>query len=208
LVPPELPWQDAALTEPYTVGAQIVSRGGVAAGEHVLVMGAGPIGLVVLQSAKRLGAKVLVTDLVASRRELAKKLGADVVVDPSNQDLAQAVRDFTGGYGVEVAVDAVGVPALFEQAVEMAAPGGRVVIIGFNPAAAQIPELPITRKELDIRGSRMNAGKFPEVIQWIAKGEVETKPLITHEFKLGGIQQAFDVIDNEPDKVCKVVITL
>lgn len=208
LVPAELPWRDVALIEPYTVGAQIVSRGSVAAGERVLVMGAGPIGLVVLQAAKRLGAKVLITDLVAGRRELAKKLGANVTVDPSKEDLAKAVSDFTAGYGVDVAVDAVGVPALFEQAVTLAAPGGRVVIIGFNPAASQIPELPITRKELDIRGSRMNAGKFPEVIQWIAKGEVETKPLVTHEFKLEELQQAFDVLDNEPDKVCKVIITL
>jgi 2-desacetyl-2-hydroxyethyl bacteriochlorophyllide A dehydrogenase len=207
-LPAELPWKDAVLAEPYTIGAQVVSRGRVAAGERVLVMGAGPIGLVVLQAAKRLGAKVLITDLADSRLGLARQLDADVTVNPAQQNLAQAVSEFTGGYGVDVAIDAVGVPALFEQGVEMAAPGGRVVIIGFNPTAAQIPELPITRKELDILGSRMNAGKMPEVVRWLASGEVKTGPLVSHEFKLDELQKAFDLLDKEPEKTCKVVITI
>jgi 2-desacetyl-2-hydroxyethyl bacteriochlorophyllide A dehydrogenase len=207
-LPPALPWKDAVLAEPYTIGAQVVARGRVAAGDKVLVMGAGPIGLVILQAAKRLGAKVLITDLADSRLALAKQLDADVTVNPSRQNLAQAVSEFTGGYGVDMAVDAVGVPALFEQGVELTAPAGRVVIIGFNPAPAQVPELPITRKELDILGSRMNAGKMPEVVGWIAAGEVKTGPLVSHEFKLEELQKAFDLLDREPEKTCKVVITL
>ncbi|MDR3559841.1 MAG: zinc-binding alcohol dehydrogenase family protein [Negativicutes bacterium] len=207
-LPSELAWRDAVLAEPYTIAAQVVSRGQVTADDKMLVMGAGPIGLVILQAAKRLGATVLITDLADSRLALAGRLDADVTVNPAKQDLAKAIHDFTGGYGVDVAVDAVGVPALFEQAVEFAAPAGRVVIIGFNPAAAQIPELPITRKELDIRGSRMNAGKMPEVVGWIAAGEVQTGPLVSHEYALVDLQKAFDVLDSEPEKACKIVITL
>ena len=81
-LPAEIPWREAVVAEPYTIGAQVVSRGEVAAGDKVLVMGAGPIGLVILQSAKRLGAQVLVTDLAAGRLELAKLLDADIVIDP------------------------------------------------------------------------------------------------------------------------------
>ncbi|MDR3588369.1 MAG: zinc-binding alcohol dehydrogenase family protein [Negativicutes bacterium] len=208
LLPSDLPWRDAVLAEPYTIGAQVVARGRVAAGDKVLVMGAGPIGLVILQAAKRLGAKVLITDLAESRLALARQLDADMTVNTSQQDLAQAVNDFTGGYGVDVAIDAVGLPGLFEQAVEMTAPAGRIVIIGFNPTPAQVPELPITRKELDILGSRMNAGKMPEVVRWIAAGEVKTGPLVSHEFKLAELQKAFDLLNKEPEKTCKVVITL
>ena len=208
LLPADLPWRDAVLAEPYTIGAQVVSRGRVTQGDKVLVMGAGPIGLVILQAAKRLGAKVLITDIADSRLALAKKLDADACVNPSKQNLAQAVSEFTGGYGVDVAVDAVGVPALFEQGVELTAPGGRVVIIGFNPTPAQVPELLITRKELDILGSRMNAGKMPEVVRWIASGEVKTGPLVSHEFKLEELQKAFDLLDKEPENTCKVVISL
>ena len=206
-IPTSIPWRDAVLMEPYTVAAQIVSRGGVCASDTVLVMGAGPIGLVVLQAAKRLGAKVMVSDIMESRLELARKLGAHTTVNPQKEDLAAAVKGFTDGYGPSVTIDAVGDPTLFAQAVDMAAPASRIVIIGFNPTPAQIAELPITRKELDIRGSRMHAGKFPEVIRWVAGKEVETAPLVSHEFKFNDIQAAFDLLEKEPGKTCKVIIT-
>lgn len=205
-IPAELPWRDAVLAEPYTVGAQIVSRGAVGPDDRLLIMGAGPIGLVVLQAAKRLGAKVLITDMSACRLDLARRLGADIAVNPAETGLADAVSAFTAGYGVDVAVDAVGLPALFEAALELTAPAGRIVIIGFNPAAAAIAELTITRKELDIRGSRMHAGRFPEVIRWLAAQEVQTGPFITHQFALAEIQQAFDLLEQEPEKTCKVLI--
>jgi L-gulonate 5-dehydrogenase len=207
-IPAGLPWQDAVLAEPYTIGAQVVSRGGVTPGDRVLVMGAGTIGLVILQSAKRLGAKVMITDLSRHRLELARQLAADVAINPTETDLAKAVNEFTCGYGVDVAVDAAGVPALFETALDLTAPAGRIVILGFNPAPASISELPITRKELDIRGSRMHAGQFPEVIRWLAAGEVETTPLVTHQFRLDELQQAFELLEREPEKACKVIITV
>ena len=122
-IPKEIPWRDAALLEPYTIGAQVIARGEVTGEDTVLVAGAGTIGLVILQAAKRLGAKVLVTDVVDSRLELAKKLGADLTINPAHQNVAEAVAGFTGGYGVTVAVDAVGIPELFEQAIELTSPG-------------------------------------------------------------------------------------
>jgi L-gulonate 5-dehydrogenase len=206
-IPADIPWRDAVLMEPYTIGAQITARGDVSAGDHVLIMGAGPIGLVALQAAKRRGAKVIVTDVVKQRLKLACEMDADLVVNPQEQDLAQAVSEFTKGYGLDVAVDAVGVPALFEQAVELTAPGARVVIVGFNPTPAQIAELPITRKELDIRGSRMHAGKFPEVISWFANREVKTAPLVSHAFPFEHIHEAFTLLETDPESTCKVIIT-
>jgi Threonine dehydrogenase and related Zn-dependent dehydrogenases len=206
-IPADIPWDEAALIEPYTIGAQITSRGGVAAGETFLVMGAGPIGLVALQAAKRRRARVIVTDISEGRLELARRLDADVTINPQRQDLAVAVSQFTDGYGVNAAVDAVGLPELFNQAVELTAPAGRVVIIGFNPAPSQVAELSITRKELEIRGSRMHAGKFPEVIGWLAAGEVKTTPLISHRFPFAAVNDAFQLLDAQPDKTCKVIIT-
>ena len=206
-IPADIPWAEAALIEPYTIGCNVTARGEVAPGETVLVMGAGPIGLVVLQAAKRRRARVIVTDVSEGRLELARKLDADVTVNPQRQDLAVAVSQFTDGYGVNVAVDAVGLPELFAQAVEFTAPTGRVVIVGFNPAPSQVAELPITRKELDIRGSRMHSGKFPEVIGWFAAKEVKTTPLISHQFPFERLIDAFKTLEQEPDKSCKVIIT-
>lgn len=208
VIPKGIAWRDAVLAEPYTVGAQMVARGGVTASDTVLIMGAGTIGLVALQAAKRLGAKVIVSDPLAARLELARQLDADVVINPAAQDVGSIVRELTKGYGVSVAIDAVGVPALFETAVELTAPGGRIVIIGFNPMPASVPELPITRKELDIRGSRMHAHKFPEVIRWLAEKQVKTAPFISHEFAFADIQSAFDLLEQHPEQTCKVIITI
>ncbi|HWR40653.1 MAG TPA: zinc-binding alcohol dehydrogenase family protein [Patescibacteria group bacterium] len=206
-IPANISWRDAVLMEPYTVGAQIVAQGQVAAGDLMFIAGAGTIGLVVLQAAKRLGAKVIVSDPVENRLARAKTLNADVTINPTKVDVAQAVAEFTGGNGFDVGVDAVGMPALLEQLVEMASPTGRIVVIGFNPAAAQLPQLPITRKELEIHGSRMHAGKFPAVIDWVAKGEVQTAPLVSHEFRFEDIQAAFDLLDKSPETTCKVILT-
>lgn len=206
-IPAQLPWREAVLMEPYTIAAQITARGEVGAEDTVLIMGAGPIGLVTLQAAKRLGAKVMITDISANRLRLAGELDADAVVNSSLQNLAEEVRCFTEGEGMTVAIDAVGLPGLFEQAIELTGTAARIVIIGFNPEAARVPELAITRRELDIRGSRLHANKFPEVIDWFAKGEVKTRPLISHEFDFLDVQKAFSLIEQEPDNTCKVILT-
>ena len=207
-IPADIPWRDAALMEPFTIGAQVTARGGVAAGDTVLIMGAGTIGQVILQAAKVHGAKVLISDVIQSRLTLAEQMKADRTVNPNEEDLMSAVAEFTHGEGVSVAIDAVGLPQLFETAVELTAPAGRVVVIGFNDKPAQVPELPVTRKELDIRGSRMNWGKFPTVIEWFAGKKVQPAPLVSHEFSFADIQKAFDLLTNHPEKTCKVIVTL
>ena len=205
-IPSEIPWREAVLIEPYTIAAQIVSRGEVSSEDNVLIMGAGPIGLVTLQAAKRLGARVMITDLSPNRLQLAATLDADVIVNTRSQNLAEEVRRFTDGEGVTVAIDAAGLPELFEQAVELTSAAAKVVIIGFNPNFAKIAELPITKKELDIRGSRLHAGKFPEVIGWVARREVQTIPLVSHEFDFLNVKEAFNMIEKDSENTCKVVI--
>ena len=206
-IPADIPWRDAVLIEPYTIAAQIVSRGEVSTDDNVLIMGAGPIGMVTLQAVKRLGARVMITDLSPNRLRLAEALDADVTVNTKSQNLAEEVRQFTDGEGVTVAIDAVGLPELFEQAVELTSTAARIVIIGFNPNFAKIAELPITKRELDIRGSRLHAGKFPEVIGWLARSEVKTGPLVSHEFDFLDVKDAFTLIEQDPENTCKVIVT-
>ncbi|MHC1762247.1 MAG: zinc-binding alcohol dehydrogenase family protein [Negativicutes bacterium] len=206
-IPADIPWREAVLTEPYTIAAQIVSRGEVCTDDNVLIMGAGPIGLVTLQAAKRLGAKVMITDLSAGRLRLAAELDADVTVNTQLQNLTEEVRRFTDGEGVTVAIDAVGLPELFEQAIAQTSTAARIVIIGFNPDFSKIAELPITKRELDIRGSRLHAGKFPEVIGWLARREVKTGPLVSHEFDFLDVKDAFSQIERDPENTCKVIVT-
>ena len=128
----DLPAEIAVLVEPTSIGLQCIVRAGVSAQDTVVVLGAGPIGQTVTLSAVDRGARVLVADLVPSRLELARHMGAERVVNTSAEDLAAAVAEFTGGDGAAVVVEATGVPLLVRQALDLAAHSGTVVVVGIS----------------------------------------------------------------------------
>jgi L-gulonate 5-dehydrogenase len=202
----ELSWEEAALIEPFTIAAQVADRGGITEKDSVLIMGAGPIGLVILQVVKKIGAKCMVADLIDKRLELAKEIGADMVINSSKQDVSEIVFAETNGLGVTVAVEAVGLPELFEKVIKITAPAGRIVVLGFVDKPSQIPELEITKKELDVRGSRLHTNKFPQVVKWFNNRELNPKPLISHVFHFTEIKEAINLIENNSTDTCKVVL--
>jgi L-gulonate 5-dehydrogenase len=204
--PVSIPWKEAALMEPFSIAAQICERSGIKPGEKAVVVGSGPIGLCVLQAFKRIEAKVLMVDVVDSRLKLANELGADETINSKKESFDKKVYDFTEGEGAQLVVEAVGHPALLEQALKVTAPGARIVVIGFNENPAKIPEVEITKKELEIRGSRLNRHKFPEVIKWFEKREVNPQALISAVYPLEDIDKAFKDIKKDPENICKVVI--
>lgn len=204
----DIPWEEAVLIEPFTIAAQALSRGRVTSDDTLVIFGAGPIGLVTMQRAKSLGARVAIIDIVDERLKFAKDLGADLVINPQQEDVMQKVASFTEGEGPSVIVEAVGIPRLLEQAVEMASPAGRIVNLGFSSQPSQIAELPITKKELDIIGSRLHNNKFPEVIGWFEKKEVNPKPLVTHVFDFHLIHEAIALMEAKPQETCKVILRL
>lgn len=203
----DLSWKALATAEPFSVAAEINWRGKVVPGEHVLIYGAGPIGLAAMQVAKKIGALCTVVDILTPRLELAKKMGADQVINSSQQNVADLVYETTDSIGVQTVVDAVGHPKIFEEAVKLASPAGRVVILGFTKEAAAIEQFDITTKELEICGSRMNAHKFPEVVEWFNNKEVQPELLISHTFPFTEVKKALKVIEDTPAKSCKVVLT-
>lgn len=180
----DMSWEEAALIEPFTVSCQVVSRGEVTDRDTVFIMGAGPIGLCILQAVKRIGAKCFTSDLLDKRLELAKSMGADAIINPSRQDVNEVIMSLTGGLGVTVVIDAACTPQTFEQAVKLTTPAGRVVILGFTNMPSKIPQFDLVSKELDVRGTRLNNNRFPEVIKWFDKKEVQPRLLISHVFHL------------------------
>jgi 2-desacetyl-2-hydroxyethyl bacteriochlorophyllide A dehydrogenase len=202
----ELSWEEAVLIEPFTIAAQIVSRGEITNRDTVFIMGAGPVGLCALQAVKRIGAKCMISDLVDSRLELAKKMGADITINPSTQSVEDIIMGETNGLGVPVIIDAVCIPQTFEQAVKLASSAGRIVLLGFTGTPSQIPQLEITKKELDVRGSRLHSNKFPQVIDWFNNREVNPKLLISHTFKFEEIEKAISQVENNPIETYKVVL--
>ena len=162
----------AAFAEPVAIGVQGCNRGQVMAADHVLVLGAGPIGLAVAEVACERGAQVLVTDLNAARLQIAADLGLATL--PAGPDLEARVRAMTGGDGMPVVMEATGAVPAIEQAAQLVAPGGRVVILGLvgRGVPVSLPGLDFTRKEMTILGSRASTGCFPEALRLIAEGHI------------------------------------
>lgn len=202
----DIPWAEAAMIEPFTIGAQILKRGEITGDDTVLILGAGPIGLISLQVAKLVGAKVIITDLLDKRLAVAKELGAEVTINTGKEDLKEIVFKETDGLGVTVVVEAVGLPHLLEEAAQITSPAGRIVVLGFTDAPSKLAQLHITKNELDIRGSRLHANQFPTVIKWFNNKEVNPSVLISHKFPFSEIASAIKLIENDPQNACKVVL--
>lgn len=184
-------YETAALAEPFSIAANILERTYLAAGETLLVIGSGTIGLAVAQAAKALGARVMVADIVSKKLQLAAEMGVDCTVNSREASIAQAAELFAPG-GFEVIVDAVGITPLFMQALELAAPRTRIACIGFDSRPAEIPLAAVTKKELSIIGSRMNCNRFPVVVDWLNSGRIAADKMISKKYNILDIQRAFE----------------
>jgi threonine dehydrogenase-like Zn-dependent dehydrogenase len=183
-----------ALTEPLACAVRAVDRSDLRSGDRVCVVGGGPIGLFVATVAKASGAStVIVSEPRPYRRDLARALGADVVVDPTAEDLGAIVRDHTDDLGAEVVFEAVGHPKTIESAISVAGPGATIVVVGVTDAAAQLtmPGQELFHRELTIRGTRGPTFAVERAIRWLANLDFE--PIVTHSFPLAHVQEAIDL---------------
>lgn len=202
----KLNWDEAVLAEPYTIGAQAVWRGNVEKGDTVLIQGCGPIGICVLKLAKIAGANVYMTDLNEERLTFAKTSGADEVIHAGKESIKDRLLELTSDEGVNVVIDAVGLPATVELSIDVVSPAGSVVILGFDERPFAIAQLPITKKEINIAGSRLQTNQFGKVVSLMNSGALKSDGLITHKFSLDDVQEAFAFVENNPDKVRKALI--
>ncbi|MDR1535323.1 MAG: zinc-binding alcohol dehydrogenase family protein [Planctomycetota bacterium] len=201
-ISPEL----VCLIEPYSIGVQVNTRGRIAKGDLVLVMGCGPAGLCIIQDARARGAVVLASDIIDARLEAALKMGAAAAVNVKKEDIRKAAADFSRGEGMPVVVDAACTVDSFPLALDLASPGGRAVIMGLGAAVSQVPAVAVTRKELDVIGSRLNNHRFEEVIAGMERGIYAPEFLRSHVFPLAEAVKAFDLALNHPEEVRKVVL--
>jgi L-iditol 2-dehydrogenase len=209
--------EEGAMTEPAAVALHAVKRSGLKAGETVAVFGAGPIGLLVAQWARALGAaRVLIFDIAPRNLELAAELGFSEVFDSRTGDPVARVEAATGGRGADVTLEAAGVPATFTAAVASAAAGGRVVMLGNPSGEVVLPAKLISqmmRRELALVGtwnSSFSACGLPDdwrtVLAAVAAGTIRLKPLITHRFGLKDAFAGLQVMRNRNEFVSKVLI--
>ncbi|MEV3901495.1 zinc-dependent alcohol dehydrogenase family protein [Mycobacterium sp. NPDC050551] len=190
----------------YEVG---VLNAGVRPGDVVAIVGAGPIGLAAVLTARLYSpSHIVVIDVAQSRLDAAKRLGADVVVDSASQDARAVIDDLTGGLGADVAMEAVGVPATFEQAVTLVRPGGHVANIGVHGAPATLHLEDIWIKNLTITTGLVDTHSTPRLIALMAAHQIDTSPMITHHFGLDEFDLAYDVFSRPADTgALKVLLT-
>jgi 2-desacetyl-2-hydroxyethyl bacteriochlorophyllide A dehydrogenase len=190
-LPKDLSLEVAALAEPLSCCLHTLSLSGIRPGDSVAVVGAGTIGLMLLQLARRAGAtRVLVSEPSPAKREMASRLGADVVVDPLHEDLQTAARDMSGGHGVDVALEAVGARQTVIDAIALPRRGGTVVLMGVASPTTEVPLRPFDmfERELTIKSAYIREFEFQRTLELLPV--LELQGLVTDRFALSKAVEA------------------
>jgi (R,R)-butanediol dehydrogenase / meso-butanediol dehydrogenase / diacetyl reductase len=204
-LPDNISSRDGALVEPLSVGLHGVKRSRLKAGMTVLVMGAGPIGLATLTWLKAKGATVVVSELAEGRGELARKLGADVIVNPRAQDPADKVREMTG-YNPQLVFECIGVKGTLGQAIGMVAPRGQVVVVGVCMEADEIQPLQCIMREVDVSFVLgYDPADFDETISALATGKIKPQPMVTDIIGVEQVPEMFQTL-RRPGTHAKVLV--
>jgi alcohol dehydrogenase len=190
----------------YEVG---VLNGQVRPGDVVAVVGAGPIGLSAITGARLFSPSLVVAiDLAATRLDAAKIFGADVVVNNGEQDPIAAVRELTGGLGADVVIEAVGVPATFELAVELVRPVGRVANIGVHGKPVTLHLETLWSRDVTITTGLVDTSSIPTLLKLVGSHQIDAERFVTHRFGFDDFIEAYDVFARANETgALKVVLT-
>ena len=179
-LPASLGFPQAAMVEPLSVAVHAVRVSELPTQATALVVGAGMIGLLVVQALREAGcSSVIVSDIDDSRLELATSLGASATINAKSADVPAEVKNHTGGLGVDVALEAVGSTPTVKTAIESVRKGGTVTLIGNVVPAVEIPLQTVVGRQLRLQGSAASSGEYPQCIEMLAAGKVNLEPLIS-----------------------------
>jgi alcohol dehydrogenase len=186
-----------------------VLNGGVQPGDTVAIVGAGPIGLATIMTARLYTpARIIAIDLADARLARAREFGADVTINNATEDALARVMELTNGLGVDVAVEAVGVPETFELCAELIRPGGRVANVGVHGHAATLHLEKLWIRDVTITTGLVDAVTTPMLLRLIEGGRLDATPFATHRFGLDDAEEAYDVFANAAEtQALKVVMT-
>ncbi|MGX7205742.1 MDR/zinc-dependent alcohol dehydrogenase-like family protein [Enterococcus pingfangensis] len=206
-VPKDLPIEKAILIEPFACSLHAVQRANVKIGDFVVLSGAGTLGLGMVGALAKTGKdKLVVLDLKEDRLELAKKFGADIVMNPAKEDVVSRIKELTGGYGCDVYIEATGHPASVDQGLSMIRKLGTFVEFSvFKDPVSVDWSIISDRKELDLLGSHLSPYCYPWVIEHIADGSLPTEGVVTNKFPLEEFKKGFELME-KGDKTLKVIL--
>jgi threonine dehydrogenase-like Zn-dependent dehydrogenase len=214
-LPANIPMKFAPMVEMYGLGCHILMRGRVQPGETVAILGAGKLGLSVLDVLchNANAATTIITDVQPFRLETARKLGADFAINAADEDPVARVMEITRGEGVDCVIECVGHfhdiagrESPLQQAVQMIRTAGRIVTCGLGEQLSSVHFKTLVIKEAEIIASRVTLGEFPRAIRLMEKGLLHPELQVTHELPLREIGAAFAQVDREDPRTIKVVL--
>jgi L-iditol 2-dehydrogenase len=205
-LPESISFAEAAMLEAVAVAIHAVSLAEISAESTALVVGAGTIGVLILQALRAAGCRrVFVSDVDATRLKMAKELGADVL--SANEDTVARILQRTGGVGVDVAMEAVGRNETVNAAIASVRKGGTVVLVGNISPDVTLPLQKVVTRQIRLQGSCASAGEYPRAISLMASGAIRVKPLITAIAPLADGPQWFERLYAREPNLLKVVLT-
>ena len=203
-------FDEGALVEPMAVAVHALSRGGDIKGKKVLVLGAGPIGNLIAQTAKGLGATaVMITDLSDYRLNIAKQCGIDFCLNTKEQDVGKAIIENFGPDKADLILECVGINPTMSQAINNARKVTEIIVVGVFGDKATVDLGLVQDRELRLIGTLMYQEKdYIKAIELIEQGKIQLKPLITNYFAFKDYLKAYEFIEEKKDQVMKVIINI
>jgi threonine dehydrogenase-like Zn-dependent dehydrogenase len=202
-------------TDMLTTGLAGAENTEIPVGGTVAVFAQGPVGLCATIGARLIGAGlVIAVESKPDRQKLAKRFGADVVVDPTQGDPVEQIMRLTGGVGVDGAVEALGHPVTFENCVKVTKPGGVISNVGYHGEAGNSLQLPLPEFGLGMGDKKIRTALCPggrerltRLLRLIENGRVDPTPMTTHRFSFAEVEQAFHLMETKADNIIKPLIT-
>ena len=206
VLPEDLSFEQGAMIEPVVIAERTVRRGKVQKGDAVAILGAGNIGLLLIQVARIAGAsRIMVTDLMDYRLDIARKLGVDLAINVAREDPLQTTGEALGGY--DVVIDGVGNQESISQSIQLCNRGGRVVIYGVPPEGdLALPIFDAFRKDLTLHTSRLYPRSFADGLELLQSGQLELEPIITTRVSLDQAPAAIRALSEKQGEMVKILI--
>ena len=206
-IPDDICDEFAVMIEPFTIAANATGHLKPTTDDIALIYGAGPMGLTSVQALKGVYQvkQVIVVDRIDERLAMAQTSGADLVINNSELSLKDELEK--RNIKPTIIIDAACHPTILSEAIAIASPAARILIMGFSSDPCQITQQGITSKELSIFSSRLNANKFPVVIDWLKKKLIDPQKLITHQFDYTQVVQAIETFEKDEKQCCKVLLS-
>lgn len=207
VIPDDISDEFAVMIEPFTIAANVTAHLKPTDKDIALIYGAGPMGLTSVQVLKGVYnvKQVIVVDRIPERLAMAQRCGADKVINNTSLSLSEELEKLN--VRPTIIIDAACHPSILQEAINIASPAGRIAIMGFSNAPCEIIQQGITGKELSIFSSRLNADKFPQVIEWLEKKQIDPSQLITHRFDYQDVVAAIETFEKDQKNCCKVLLT-